>query len=229
MPIRFPCGARSRDRGQQLAHERAGVERRGGVRLVAVDRLDQGGAQRRDALLPAHHVEEPRQRRVRARTRARRGRRGAARRRRAGPASRREAPARARRAGGSGSRAPRPGRPSAIESSHAGGGYSGHSITDLSPNGPGARRGFVGSGANEPSTPTRYSRRSTSGRAKSRRQAPSRHSKRGPGRGRTISCPSTTSRCDARGRGWRARPPSSRTRGAISASWVSCGSGVRGS
>src|SRR3954470_11954880 len=44
------------DRGQELAHERARIERARGIRLVAVDRLDQRRPQRRYALLPAHRV-----------------------------------------------------------------------------------------------------------------------------------------------------------------------------
>ena len=54
----------SRDLGHELACKGARVERRGRVGLVAVDGLDERGAQRGDSLFPAHDVEEARQRGV---------------------------------------------------------------------------------------------------------------------------------------------------------------------
>ena len=63
MPIRLPWGAIRWSSGSN-SRTSAPHRRRRGVRLVAVDRLDQRRTQRRDVLLPAHRVEEACQRRV---------------------------------------------------------------------------------------------------------------------------------------------------------------------
>ena len=191
-----------RDLRQQLAHERTRVQRGGGVRLVAVDRLDQRSAQRWDALLPAHRVEVAGESRVLGVLGAVVDDERAARRRRAARASSRGGRARARRAGGSAARAPRPGPASAIVSSQSGAAYSGHSTTDLSPNGPAARSGLAGSGPKSPSIAEQVLH-AVGVRARERRAAtrrpPTRTAARAAGARPPARAPRSPKRCPGSG------------------------------
>ena len=167
---RRPDGASSRERGHPLLRQHARVAVRGGVHLVAVERRrQQRGAERRHLAERDQVVEEPQELRV-ARVlgpvvdehkRQRLRRVGLGRR----PDRRVD-----RRAEEPGRRARLEHRPPADSSSavHSGAVYPGNSITDFSPNAPGARSGFVGSGSRSTcpspwSISSRYSRRSTGG------------------------------------------------------------------
>ena len=210
-----------RDLRQELAGERAGVERRGRVRLVAVDRLDQRRVQRWDAFLPAHRVEEAREACVLRRTRGRRGRRAAVRRRREARASRRAARARGRPVCGSAARRARSGR--RRRSSRARPAARTRAIRSPTCRRTGRRRaaGSTGSGTKEPSIPRRYSIRSAAGRGNVNRHSPSARSNGGPVRGRVTSCPSTTSSKRCSGSGRRSSTASAKTRGGVSvSSWA---------
>ncbi len=57
--MRVPCGARSAICGSNSRTRAPGVERRGRIRLVAVDGLDQRGTHRWNPFFPAQHIEEP--------------------------------------------------------------------------------------------------------------------------------------------------------------------------
>ena len=202
------CASRAvrarRSAGATRATRAAGVERRGRVRLVAVDGLDQGRAHRRNPFFPAHRIEEPRQARVlrvlravvddeQRRVDARRlGRRVE------------EHVERARRAVGSAARPARSGPASAVDPSQAG------RARTRATRSPTCRRtarlrasGLAGSGRKAPSMPSRYSSRSAFGRGKVQPPAPAVHANGGPGRGRATSCPSTTALEAALGIGQR--------------------------